>query len=124
MSIGLLGKKLGMTRVYDAKGKLRPVTVIAAGDNVSSSSVKTESETATAASRSGSTRRRNQRVNQARISVISRRLNSEPKKLVREFRLDADAPRRRDQSERDAVFGRRLGRRDRDSPRAKVFRAS
>ena len=33
MSIGLLGKKIGMTRVYDEKGKLRPVTVIAAGDN-------------------------------------------------------------------------------------------
>jgi len=33
MSIGLLGKKIGMTSVYDADGKLRPVTVIAAGDN-------------------------------------------------------------------------------------------
>ena len=34
MSIGLLGQKIGMTSVYDANGKLRPVTVIAAGDNV------------------------------------------------------------------------------------------
>src|SRR5207302_1069699 len=34
MSIGLLGQKIGMTSVYDAKGRLRPVTVIAAGDNV------------------------------------------------------------------------------------------
>ena len=25
MSIGLIGKKIGMTRVYDDKGKLRPV---------------------------------------------------------------------------------------------------
>ena len=33
MSIGLLGKKIGMTSIYDANGKLRPVTVIAAGDN-------------------------------------------------------------------------------------------
>ena len=33
MNIGLLGKKIGMTRIYDANGKLRPVTVIAAGDN-------------------------------------------------------------------------------------------
>ena len=33
MSIGFLGKKIGMTRVYDEKGKLRPVTVIAAGGN-------------------------------------------------------------------------------------------
>ena len=34
MNIGLLGKKIGMTSIYDATGKLRPVTVIAAGDNV------------------------------------------------------------------------------------------
>ena len=33
MSIGLLGKKIGMTSIYDANGKMRPVTVIAAGDN-------------------------------------------------------------------------------------------
>jgi len=30
MSIGLLGQKIGMTSVYDANGRLRPVTVIAA----------------------------------------------------------------------------------------------
>ena len=34
MSIGLLGKKIGMTSIYDANGRLRPVTVVAAGDNV------------------------------------------------------------------------------------------
>ncbi len=34
MKIGLLGKKLGMTRVYDAKGRVTPVTVIEAGGNV------------------------------------------------------------------------------------------
>ena len=34
MSIGLLGQKIGMTSVYDAKGRLCPVTVIAAGDNI------------------------------------------------------------------------------------------
>src|SRR5687767_14345557 len=31
--IGLLGKKLGQTRVYDAKGNLIPVTVVLAGPN-------------------------------------------------------------------------------------------
>ncbi len=31
MSMGILGKKLGMTQVYDEKGILHPVTVIAAG---------------------------------------------------------------------------------------------
>jgi len=34
MSIGLLGQKIGMTSVYDVRGRLCPVTVIAAGDNV------------------------------------------------------------------------------------------
>jgi large subunit ribosomal protein L3 len=33
MKIGLLGRKVGMTRVYDANGKATPVTVIEAGDN-------------------------------------------------------------------------------------------
>ncbi len=31
MSIGILGKKVGMTQVYDSKGVLHPVTVIQAG---------------------------------------------------------------------------------------------
>ena len=31
--IGLLGKKIGQTRVYDASGALIPVTVILAGPN-------------------------------------------------------------------------------------------
>src|SRR5205807_9474869 len=33
MKIGLLGRKLGMTRVYDANGKATPVTVIEADGN-------------------------------------------------------------------------------------------
>lgn len=31
MSVGILGKKLGMTQIYDDKGMLHPATVIAAG---------------------------------------------------------------------------------------------
>jgi len=33
MPLGLLGKKLGMTRVYDAHGVITPVTVVLAGPN-------------------------------------------------------------------------------------------
>ena len=33
MSIGIIGKKVGMTRVYDSAGRLTPVTVILAGGN-------------------------------------------------------------------------------------------
>ena len=31
MTTGILGKKLGMTQVFDAEGKMIPVTVIEAG---------------------------------------------------------------------------------------------
>jgi len=33
MPIGLLGKKLGQTRIYDAKGIITPVTIVLAGPN-------------------------------------------------------------------------------------------
>src|SRR5574340_437388 len=33
MPLGLLGKKLGLTRVYDAKGVMTPVTVVLCGPN-------------------------------------------------------------------------------------------
>jgi large subunit ribosomal protein L3 len=33
MPLGLLGKKLGQTRVYDAKGVISPVTIVLAGPN-------------------------------------------------------------------------------------------
>ena len=33
MPVGLLGKKLGQTRVYDAKGVITPVTIVLAGPN-------------------------------------------------------------------------------------------
>ena len=41
MKIGLLGKKIGMTRVYDAAGKITAATVIEAGGNVQAQ-LKTE----------------------------------------------------------------------------------
>jgi ribosomal protein L3 len=34
MSLGLIGKKIGMTRVYDENGNAVPVTVIDVSDNV------------------------------------------------------------------------------------------
>jgi large subunit ribosomal protein L3 len=33
MPVGLLGKKLGLTRVYDAKGVITPVTIVLCGPN-------------------------------------------------------------------------------------------
>jgi len=31
--LGLIGKKLGQTQVYDAQGNVRPVTIVLAGPN-------------------------------------------------------------------------------------------
>ncbi len=90
MSIGLLGQKIGMTSVYDAKGRLCPVTVIAAGDNVLLRRLTNENEGYSAVQVGFGTQKES-RVNKSALGIF-KKANSEPKKLVREFRLDADAP--------------------------------
>ena len=90
MSIGLLGKKIGMTSVYDANGRLRPVTVIAAGDNTLLRRLTTEND-GYSAIQVGFDVQKESRVNKALLGGFGK-ANSEPKKLVREFRLKEDAP--------------------------------
>jgi large subunit ribosomal protein L3 len=90
MSIGLLGKKIGMTSVYDAKGKLRPVTVIAAGDNTLRRRLTTENDGYSAV-QVGFDKQKESRVTKALLGGFGK-ANSEPKKFVREFRLQEEAP--------------------------------
>lgn len=90
MSIGLLGKKIGMTSVYDANGKLRPVTVIAAGDNTLLRRLTTDND-GYSAIQVGFDVQKESRVTKALLGGFGK-ANSEPKKLVREFRLKEDAP--------------------------------
>ncbi len=90
MSIGLLGQKIGMTSVYDADGKLRPVTVIAAGDNVLLRRVTQEND-GYSAIQVGFGTQKESRLTRASLGVF-KKAGSEPKKLVREFRLKEDAP--------------------------------
>ena len=90
MSIGLLGKKIGMTSVYDADGKLRPVTVIAAGDNTLLRRLTTEND-GYAAIQVGFDTQKESRVTKPLLGEFAK-ASSEPKKLVREFRLEMDAP--------------------------------
>ena len=90
MSIGLLGKKIGMTSVYDANGKLRPVTVIAAGDNTLLRRLTTENDGYSAV-QVGFDRQKESRVTKALLGGFGK-ANSEPKKFVREFRLRREAP--------------------------------
>ena len=90
MSIGLLGKKIGMTSVYDAKGKLHPVTVIAAGDNSLLRRLTTEND-GYSAIQVGFDMQKESRLTRAALGVF-KKASSEPKKLVREFRLGEPAP--------------------------------
>ena len=90
MSIGLLGQKIGMTSVYDARGRLCPVTVIAAADNVLLRRLTRENEGYSAV-QVGFDSQKESRVTQQLLGEF-KKAGVEPKKFVREFRLDADLP--------------------------------
>src|SRR3954447_278375 len=90
MSIGLIGKKIGMTSVYDAEGRLRPVTVIAAGDNTLLRRLTSENDGYSAV-QVGFDRQKESRVTKALLGGF-KKADSEPKKVMREFRLQQDAP--------------------------------
>jgi len=90
MSLGLLGKKIGMTSVYDANGKLRSVTVIAAGDNTLLRRLTTENDGYSGV-QVGFDTQKESRLTKAALGGF-KKANSEGKKFVREFRLRQDAP--------------------------------
>jgi large subunit ribosomal protein L3 len=90
MSIGLLGQKIGMTSVYDANGRLHPVTVIAAGDNVLLRRL-TAQNNGYSAVQVGFGTQKESRVTKQLLGEF-KKAGTEPKKFVREFRLNLDAP--------------------------------
>ncbi|HEX4639138.1 MAG TPA: 50S ribosomal protein L3 [Chthoniobacterales bacterium] len=90
MSIGLLGQKIGMTSVYDANGRLHPVTVIAAGDNVLLARLTNESNGYSAV-QVGFATQKESRVSKAELGNF-KKANVGPQKFVREFRLQTDLP--------------------------------
>jgi large subunit ribosomal protein L3 len=85
MKIGLLGRKIGMTRVYDANGKATPVTVIEAGGNTVIQ-VKNPETDGYSAVQVGFDSQKESRVTKPLIGHF-KKASSEPKKFVREFRL-------------------------------------
>lgn len=87
MSIGLLGKKIGMTRVYDEKGVATPVTVIAAGGNRVLQVKTTDGKDGYNAIQVGFDDQKEQRVSKAQLGHF-KKSESGAKKFVREFRLD------------------------------------
>jgi len=90
MSIGLLGQKIGMTSVYDAKGRLRPVTVIAAGDNVLLRRL-TEQNDGYSGVQVGFGVQKESRVTKPLLGEF-KKAGVGPQKFVREFRLTNDLP--------------------------------
>src|SRR5262245_14079664 len=90
MSIGLLGQKIGMTSVYDAKGRLCSVTVIAAGDNVLLRRL-TEENDGYSAVQVGFGAQKESRVSNALVGEF-KKAGVEPQRFVREFRLQNDLP--------------------------------
>jgi len=89
MKIGLLGRKIGMTRVYDSNGKATPVTVIEAGGN-SVVQVKTPEKEGYSAIQVGFETQKESRLNKAELGHF-KKAAVEPKKLLREFRLPDEA---------------------------------
>ena len=85
----LLGKKVGMTQVYDESGKLLPVTVIQAGPCVVMQVKTTETDGYNAVQLGFDdvkpSRRKNPQVGHAQ------KANTAPKKVVREMRLPEEA---------------------------------
>jgi len=90
MSVGLLGQKIGMTSVYDAKGRLCPVTVIAAGDNVLLRRLTAENEGYSAV-QVGFRVQKESRVTKSLLGEF-KKAGVEPQRFVREFRLGTDLP--------------------------------
>jgi len=85
----LLGKKVGMTQVYDESGKLLPVTVIQAGPCVVMQVKTTETDGYNAVQLGFDdvkpSRRKNPQIGHAQ------KANTAPKKVVREMRLPEEA---------------------------------
>src|SRR2546430_5707515 len=90
MSIGLLGQKIGMTSVYDARGRLRPVTVIAAGDNVLLRRLTEENEGYSAV-QVGFGAQKESRVTKSLLGEF-KKAGVAPQRFMREFRLRSDLP--------------------------------
>ena len=89
MKIGLLGKKVGMTRIYDDKGVITPVTVIEAGGNALLQK-KTMATDGYVAVKVGFDTQKEQRLTKPALGEF-KKAGIEPKKRVKEFRLPDDA---------------------------------
>ncbi|MBT8037327.1 MAG: 50S ribosomal protein L3 [Verrucomicrobiae bacterium] len=90
MALGLLGKKVGMTRIFDAEaGTSIPVTVVDVADN-EFLQVKTTETDGYSAVQVGYGDQKEFRLNLPKRGHF-KKYGGSPKKLVKEFRFDSDA---------------------------------
>jgi len=89
MARGLVGKKIGMTQVFDQKGMLVPVTVIEIEPNTVLQVKTSDGKDGYDAIKVAHGDVKASRVNRPEMGVF-KKANVEPKKTVREFRVDAD----------------------------------
>lgn len=85
LRVGLLGKKIGMTRVYDERGRSTPVTVIDVTGNAKLQ-VRTMEKDGYSAVQVGFDTQKESRVTKPELGHF-KKVGAEPKKVVREFRL-------------------------------------
>ncbi len=86
MSLGLIGKKIGMTRVFDEDGTAIPVTVIDVSDNVVVQE-RTEDKDGYRAVQVAYDDQKERRLSKPENGHFKKH-DAKPKKVVREFRLD------------------------------------
>jgi len=95
MSIGILGQKIGMTRVYDGTGVITPVTVILAEPN-SVLQVKGQEKEGYTSVQLGAFDTTEKRVSKPEAGHF-KKAGAAPKKFVREFRTNGDEAKVGDQ---------------------------
>ena len=87
---GIIGKKVGMTQVYDEKGTLVPVTVIEAGPCVVLD-VKTQERDGYTAVQVGFGSRKVKNVTKQVLgTVVKAGLDKNPPAVIKEFRTEGD----------------------------------
>jgi large subunit ribosomal protein L3 len=88
MSLGLVGRKVGMTRIFAEDGASIPVTVLDVSDN-RVSQIKTPDTDGYAAVQVAVGKRRASRINKAAAGHLAK-AGVEPAHTLREFRVEAD----------------------------------
>ncbi len=89
MGVGLVGRKLGMSQVFDQEGNMVPVTVLHLGPNRVVQVKRSESKDGYDAIKVGYEDCDPQKLNRPELGVF-RKSSQEPMRHLREFRVDGD----------------------------------